>query len=405
MRRWTSRDWSGCFGAWRQARSRSSGCDLTEPSPLALEALSARPYAFLDDAPLEERRTQAVMAQALARPAETRPTLAGWTLRRSPRFSPRPGPIPSTPRSFTTRCSGSVVSRKQRPALTPGWSEWLDALARDKRVALLKTPHASLWIPAERLAQFHAVWPEARLEPEIAPPAEQAGETWSAKIALVEILRGRLEGLGPVTPTALAAPLGLEPNAIAAALAALETRRRDSQGAFPSRPQRRAMVRPAPPGAHPSLYGRKAAGGDRAGGRARLSPLPVRMAACRGRDAPRGAGRAASDLERARRLRGAGEGVGDRDPAGATQGLSGFVARRPMPGRAHVLGASDAAVPRQRRRRTRHVSPVGSTPIALIERRRAPLVDGARAVERRGPDERTRSSRARRLKRARRLVL
>src|SRR5262249_3542714 len=33
--------------------------DLTEPSPLALEVLSARPYAFLDDAPLEERRTQA----------------------------------------------------------------------------------------------------------------------------------------------------------------------------------------------------------------------------------------------------------------------------------------------------------------------------------------------------------
>src|SRR5258705_737019 len=38
-------------------------CDLTQPSPLALEALSARPYAFLDDAPLEEGRTQAVMAR------------------------------------------------------------------------------------------------------------------------------------------------------------------------------------------------------------------------------------------------------------------------------------------------------------------------------------------------------
>jgi ATP-dependent Lhr-like helicase len=38
-------------------------CDLTEPSPLALEVLSARPYAYLDDAPLEERRTQAVMSR------------------------------------------------------------------------------------------------------------------------------------------------------------------------------------------------------------------------------------------------------------------------------------------------------------------------------------------------------
>ena len=37
--------------------------DLPAPSPLAAEALTARPYAFLDDAPIEERRTQAVQAR------------------------------------------------------------------------------------------------------------------------------------------------------------------------------------------------------------------------------------------------------------------------------------------------------------------------------------------------------
>src|SRR5260370_5086306 len=37
--------------------------DVVEPSPLALEVLSARPYAYLDDAPLEERRTQAVLSR------------------------------------------------------------------------------------------------------------------------------------------------------------------------------------------------------------------------------------------------------------------------------------------------------------------------------------------------------
>ena len=56
-------------GFERLLRSLESGAieviarDLTEPSPLALEVLSARPYAFLDDAPLEERRTQAVMSR------------------------------------------------------------------------------------------------------------------------------------------------------------------------------------------------------------------------------------------------------------------------------------------------------------------------------------------------------
>src|SRR6202012_109547 len=45
--------------------------DLTEPSPLALEVLNARPYAYLDDAPLEERRTQAVLTRRWLDPART----------------------------------------------------------------------------------------------------------------------------------------------------------------------------------------------------------------------------------------------------------------------------------------------------------------------------------------------
>src|SRR5437867_1612417 len=43
--------------------------DLPEPSPISHEILNARPYAFLDDAPLEERRTQAVYARRATDPA------------------------------------------------------------------------------------------------------------------------------------------------------------------------------------------------------------------------------------------------------------------------------------------------------------------------------------------------
>src|SRR5262247_419624 len=46
--------------------------DLTQPSPLALEVLAARPYAYLDDAPLEERRTQAVMSRRWLDPETAR---------------------------------------------------------------------------------------------------------------------------------------------------------------------------------------------------------------------------------------------------------------------------------------------------------------------------------------------
>ena len=52
--------------------------------------------------------------------------------------------------------------------------------------------------------------------------ADQAHRAWSPDEALTEILRGRLEGLGPVNAWRLASPLGLEPDEIAAALIALE---------------------------------------------------------------------------------------------------------------------------------------------------------------------------------------
>ena len=89
-------------------------------------------------------------------------------------------------------------------------------------MARLHAPKATLWIAAERLPQFRALWPDARLEPAIAAPAAYAAQDWSPDAALVEIVRGRLEGQGPVTQDALAAALGLATTDIAPALAALE---------------------------------------------------------------------------------------------------------------------------------------------------------------------------------------
>src|SRR5438094_2764 len=89
----------------------------------------------------------------------------------------------------------------------PGWSDWLSDLARAKRATQLHTPDATLWIAAERLPHFRALWPAAKLEPAIAASAGAVGADCSREEALVEILRGRLEGLGPVTREALTAAL------------------------------------------------------------------------------------------------------------------------------------------------------------------------------------------------------
>ena len=48
------------IGGFRSGTVAVECRDTTEPSPLSHEILSSRPYTFLDDAPLEERRTRAV---------------------------------------------------------------------------------------------------------------------------------------------------------------------------------------------------------------------------------------------------------------------------------------------------------------------------------------------------------
>src|SRR4029079_8333745 len=56
-------DFEGCLQVLRDIESgaiETVGLDSREPSPFAHQLLNAHVYAFLDDAPLEERRARAV---------------------------------------------------------------------------------------------------------------------------------------------------------------------------------------------------------------------------------------------------------------------------------------------------------------------------------------------------------
>src|SRR4029079_11636714 len=76
---------------------------------------------------------------------------------------------------------------------------------------------------AERLPQLHAIFPASRTEPPIAAPEVLSAITWTDDSALVEILRGRLEGIGPTTTMALAESMGVPALSIEAGLAKLES--------------------------------------------------------------------------------------------------------------------------------------------------------------------------------------
>jgi ATP-dependent helicase Lhr and Lhr-like helicase len=195
--------------------------DLTEPSPLALEVLSARPYAFLDDAPLEERRTQAVMGRRWLT-AEDAADLGRLDPEAIGRVREEAWPAPENADEMHDALVWLGFLAEAEIGNTPGWAGWLGELAASRRAARLRHGGATLWVTAERLPQFQALWPSATLDTAMAAPTAYAERNWSPDLALVEILRGRLEGLGPVDAEALAAPLGLAADEIAAPLAALE---------------------------------------------------------------------------------------------------------------------------------------------------------------------------------------
>jgi ATP-dependent helicase Lhr and Lhr-like helicase len=207
--------------------------DLSEPSPLALEVLAARPYAYLDDAPLEERRTQAVMSRRWLSP-EAATELGRLDAAAILRVRAEAWPDAANADELHDALVWlGFLSIKEADSQS-GWNDWLADLVRQKRVTRFDVPDATLWISAERLPQFQAVWPTSTCQPTIKAPAPYGGRTWSCDEALVEILRGRLEGQGPVTKDALARTLGLAPNAIAPALAALQAEGFVMRGLFTS---------------------------------------------------------------------------------------------------------------------------------------------------------------------------
>jgi len=209
---------------------RVLACDLTEPSPLALEILSARPYAFLDDAPLEERRTQAVMARrwldaATAADLGKLDADAIARVREEVWLDPR-----NADELADALATLAFLSDAELKADWRGFADELAAAQRATRLACGMSGRA-IWVAAERLPEFDAVFPGATRVPAIAAPAEYR-KPWTCDEALVEIVRDRLQALGPVTPAALGAPLGLAAAELDAPLASLEAEGTVMRGRF-----------------------------------------------------------------------------------------------------------------------------------------------------------------------------
>src|SRR5690606_33352080 len=211
----------------RSGRIRVVCADLTAPSPLSGAILNARPYAFLDDGEAEERRTRAVSqpklhgigdGTLLARldPAAIAQVRAeAWPL------------VRDADELHDALLVHGFLTADEVERLGAG--RWRQALLAAGRAMVARGTRGECLVASERSAAFAAALPALRLE---LPPYAAAQAVDDADGALVELLRGRLELLGPVTAADLAAPLDLPLPAVQAALARLEGEGTAMRGRF-----------------------------------------------------------------------------------------------------------------------------------------------------------------------------
>jgi ATP-dependent helicase Lhr and Lhr-like helicase len=192
--------------------------DTIEPSPLAHEILNAKPYAFLDDAPLEERRTQAVMTRRST--SNDLGVLDANAIERV-RDEARPDPRDADELHDALLTFGFLVEGEVEAP------ELFTELAASRR-ATFAAP-ASLWIAAERIPELLAIHPTMNLD--IAPPPSRVKD-WQREDAIVEIIRGRMSLLGPTTAAELAASMSIDEKDADAALLKLESEGAILRGTF-----------------------------------------------------------------------------------------------------------------------------------------------------------------------------
>jgi ATP-dependent Lhr-like helicase len=179
--------------------------DLTGPSPLSHAVIGARPYAFLDDGDAEGRRTRSINAQRHLEPQE-----AADLGRLDPEAIERvkSEAWPEIGNHDELHDALVVYGFLTQPEIEL-WKILLAKLRDERRVLF----HDGLWVAVERSTEFESA---------------MGGDLE----ALAEILRSRLELVGPVTEATLAGVLNVPAGQVRAGLLALEAQGSVMRGRF-----------------------------------------------------------------------------------------------------------------------------------------------------------------------------
>jgi ATP-dependent helicase Lhr and Lhr-like helicase len=179
--------------------------DLSAPSPLSHAVLGARPYAFLDDGDAEGRRTRSVTPDRMLDPKDAA-DLGRLDLGAIAKVKAEAWPEVGSHDELHDALV--VYGFLSAPEIEP-WKAQLAKLRDERRVMY----HDGLWVAVERSTEF-----------------ERAKDGDCE--ALAEILRSRLELVGPVTETSLRVSLDLREEPVCAALLMLESQGSIMRGRF-----------------------------------------------------------------------------------------------------------------------------------------------------------------------------
>lgn len=190
--------------------------DTTEPSPLAHEILNARPYTFLDDAPLEERRTRAVQIRR-GLPLEAR-DLSSLDPEAVARVREEACSVPRDAAELHDLLSSLVLVRPE-PSLSALFTELVNA----QRACAVSTAAGTFWCARELTADVRALLGSAQFSPDFPNPNQDHTEPQRSREELAaRAARGHLERTGPATASHLAELCGLDGDTLTLALARLQ---------------------------------------------------------------------------------------------------------------------------------------------------------------------------------------
>ncbi|MBC5823699.1 MAG: DEAD/DEAH box helicase [Candidatus Eremiobacteraeota bacterium] len=205
---------------------QTTAIDTAEPSPFAHEILNAHPYAYLDDAPLEERRSLAVQLRRTL-PADVALRDGAFDGHVVAQVSEESWPVVRD----ADELHDALLTLIVLPPV-PSWTEYFERLRSLGRATLLSAASATFWVAAERLEIALVAYPSAVLHPAISAVPSPRGAPAETDAAATEIVRGWLESGGPVTAAELAQRFCLPQSTIDAALLRIETDGQVLRGSF-----------------------------------------------------------------------------------------------------------------------------------------------------------------------------